>query len=202
MKNCELEYQTIKSKDLANGVQDGYKMGTKLDFEDVCHVKTMQILTTDTKLSETVNTPKISPKYMLILVRDTTNVDNEVYANLGVKIIRLDYEGASNVIYQNGLKEAELYNEARRIFGKGELSTITKADFYKDKFCICLDLRTHEDNAIVGSGTSNTISRTQSGFTIHMELKTGRTKKLAADIFPVSHGQAQIQENSLKSVLV
>ena len=60
-------------------------MGVKLDFEDVCHVKTMQILTTDTKLSETVNTPKVSPKYMLILFRDTTNTDNEVYSNPGVK---------------------------------------------------------------------------------------------------------------------
>ena len=67
LKNCELEYQTIESKELASGVQSGYKIGVKLDFEDVCHVKAMQILTTDTKISETVNTPKISPKYMLIL---------------------------------------------------------------------------------------------------------------------------------------
>ena len=138
---------------------------------------------------------------MLILFHDTTNVDNEVYTNPGVKSIRLDYVGDSNVIYQDGLKEAELYNEARRVFDKGELLTITKADFYKDKFCICLDSRMHEDNDIVGSGVSNTISRTQSGFTIHMELETGRSKKLLANIFLVSHGQAQIEENSLRSVL-
>ena len=106
------------------------------------------------------------------------------------------------MIYQNGLKEAELYNKARRVFGKGELSTITKADFYKDKFAIVLDLRTHEDNQIVGSGVSNTISRTQSGFTVHMELKTGQSNKLTADIFLVSHGQAQIQENSLQRIFV
>ena len=83
-----------------------------------------------------------------------------------------------------------------------KISTITKADFFKDKFCICLDLRTHEDNKIVGSGESNTIRRTQAGFTIHMELKTGRSSKLNADIFLVSHGSAQIQENSLRTVLV
>ena len=34
------------------------------------------------------------------------------------------------------------------------------------------------------------------GFTIHMELKTGRSNKLTADIFLVSHGSAQIQANS------
>ena len=202
LKNCELEYQTIKSKALANGVQNGYRTGVKLDFEDVCHVRTIVINTADTKLSETINTPKISPKYLLILFRDLTDTDNENYVNPKVQEIRLDYEGHSNAIWENGLKEAELYNEARRVFGKGELSTITKADFYKDKFCICLDLRTHEDNKIVGSGQDYTISRTQAGFTVHMTLKTGRTKKLTADIFLVSHGQAQIQENSLKSVLV
>ena len=81
----------------------------------------------------------------------------KIFFNPGVKSIRLDYEGDSNVIYQNGLKEPELYNEAGRVFGKGELSTITKEDFFIDKFCICLDLRTHKDNKIVGSGESNTI---------------------------------------------
>ena len=96
----------------------------------------------------------------------------------------------------------ELYNEARRVFGKGELSTIRKADFFKDKFCICLDLRTHKDIRIVGSGKSNTIRQIQAGFTIHMELKTGQSSKLNADIFLVSHWSAQVQENSLRTVLV
>ena len=202
LKNCELEYQTIKSKELASAAHAGYKSGVKLDFEDVCHVKPFQILTTDTKISETVNFPKVSPKYLLILFRKSDEADNEKYENPGVKSIRLDYEGDSNVIYQNGLKEPELYNEARRVFGKGELSTITKADFYKDKFAVVLDLRTHEDNGMVGSGVANTISRTQSGFTIHMELKSGRSSKLQADIFLVSHAQAQIQDNSLKRIFV
>ena len=196
LKNCELEYQTVKSSKLASRVEENYRSGTKLDFEDVCHVKTIQILTTDEKLSETVNTPKVSPIYMLILFKNASDTDSEVFVNPGVKSIRLDYEGDSNATYQNGLKEPELYNEARRVFGKGELSTITKADFFKDKFCICLDLRTHEDNMIVGSGESNTIRGTEAGFTIHMELKTGRSSKLNADIFLV------IQENSLRTVLV
>ena len=139
---------------------------------------------------------------MLILFRDASETDSEKFSNPGVKTILLDYEGDSNVIFQNGLKEPELYNEALRVFGKNELTTITKADFFKDKFCICLYLRTHEDNQIVGSGERNTISRTQSGFTIHMELKSGRSKKLTADIFLVSHGQAQIQENSLQREFV
>ena len=61
LKNCELEYQTVKSPELSSGVMDNYRSGTKLDFEDVCHVKSIQILTTDEKLSERVNTPKVSP---------------------------------------------------------------------------------------------------------------------------------------------
>ena len=110
LKNCELEYQTVKSSELAGRVRDNYRSGTKLDFEDVYHVKTMQILTSDEKLSETVNTPKVSPIYMLILFKDARETDAEKYVNSGVKTIGLDYEGDSNVIYQNGLKEPELYN--------------------------------------------------------------------------------------------
>ena len=86
---------------------------------------------------------------MLILFNDASETDSEKLVNPEVKSIPLDYEGDSNVIYQNGLKEPELYNEARRVFGKGELSTITTANFFKDKFCICLDLRTHEDKMFV-----------------------------------------------------
>ena len=40
LKNCELEYQTVKSAELSGRVRDNYRSGTKLDFEDVCHVKT------------------------------------------------------------------------------------------------------------------------------------------------------------------
>ena len=196
------KYQTIKLGPLASGVREGYRAGTKLDFGDVCRVKSTQILSTDKKISETINTPKVSPKFMLILFRDASETDSEKFSNPGVKSIRLDYEADSNVIFRNELKESELYNKTRRVFGKGELSTITKADFFKDKFSNCIDLRTHEDDQIVGSGESNTITRTQSGFTIHMELKSGRGKKLTADIFLVSHGQVQIEENSLKQVFV
>ena len=57
---------------------------------------------------------------MLILFRNASDANSESFVNPGVKSIRLDYEGDSNVIYQNGLKEPELYNEARRVFGKGE----------------------------------------------------------------------------------
>ena len=67
LKNCELEYHTVKSSEL--GVREGYRAGTKLDFEDVSHVKTIQIQTTDEKLSETVKTPKVLPIYMLIFSR-------------------------------------------------------------------------------------------------------------------------------------
>ena len=69
LKNCELENQNVKSSELAGRVRSNYHSGAKLDFEDVCHIKTIQILTTDEKLSETVNTPKVSPIYMLILFK-------------------------------------------------------------------------------------------------------------------------------------
>ena len=81
------------------GVRDNHRSGTKLDFQDVRPVKTIQILTTDEKLSETVNTPKVSPIYILILFRDAIETDAGKYFNPGVKSIRLDYEGDSNVIY-------------------------------------------------------------------------------------------------------
>ena len=99
-----MEYQTVKSGELTARVQSNYLSGTKLDFEDVSHVKTMQILTTDEKLSETVNTPKMSPMYMLILFKNASDADSENFINPGVKSIRLDYEGDSNIIYQNGLR--------------------------------------------------------------------------------------------------
>ena len=87
MKNCKLEYQTVKSSELAARVRANYQTGTKLDFEDVCHVKTIQILTSNEKLSETVNTPKVSPIFMLILFRNASDADSENFVNPGVKSI-------------------------------------------------------------------------------------------------------------------
>ena len=179
-----------------------YKNGTKLDFTDYSHIKSVQILTTDAKLSETINTYKISPGFLSFLFVDPSWVDSERFQNPGVKSLRHDYKGDSNVIFQNSLKNPKIYNEARRIFGKNEVNAISKADFYKNKFCVALDLRSHQDNNTTGSGVSNTIGRTQAGFTVHFLIKTGRTKKLTMEVFLISHGQAQIQNNSLANVLI
>ena len=202
LKNCELEYQTIKSSELAKSIAFGYKIGVKLDFQDVSHFKSFMPETSDTKVSQTINSPKVSPICILMLFKNPTGTDPEQFENPGIKDLRVDYEADPNVIFQNGLKEHQLYEEARRIFGKNELSTLTKAQFYKDKFALLLDLRSHEDPKKVGTGVSNTISRTQSGITVHMTLKTGRSNKLQANIFLVSHAQAQIQENSLAEIYV
>ena len=78
-----LEYKTLRSSELANSVSNNYN-GCKLDFQDVSHIKTVQILTIDTKLSETINTPKVSPMYILFLFVDSTSVDSEEFVNPGV----------------------------------------------------------------------------------------------------------------------
>ena len=164
----------FKNSELNHQVSNAYQTGIKLDFTDVSHIKSVQILTTDTKLSETINTPKVSPWFILFLFINPSSVGSENFENPGVTSLRLDYEGQSNVIYQNSLKEAELYNEARKIFGKNEINTIGKTGFYKNKFCVDLDSRSHQDNNIVGFGLSNTIWRSQARLTVHFELKSGK----------------------------
>ena len=61
--------------------------------------------------------------------------------------MKLTIEGVPNSVYSQGIPSNRFYDEARRLFGEkeGKDQFMTVEKFYKDKFALVIDLRSHEE---------------------------------------------------------
>ncbi|CAB3988006.1 Hypothetical predicted protein [Paramuricea clavata] len=80
-------------------------------------------------------------------------------------MVMVTVEGVPNAVYSQGIPKTRLYEEARRLFGTGEISHQTLTNFFKDKkFALVIDLRTVNDVSTFGNGAK--IQNTQSGILV------------------------------------
>jgi hypothetical protein len=65
-----------------------------------------------------------------------------------IEKVRVTVEGVPNAVYSQGFPKTRLYEEARRLFGTGEISHQTLTNFFKDKkFALVIELRTVNEPA-------------------------------------------------------
>ena len=76
--------------------------------------------------------------------------------------MKLTIEGVANSVYSQGIPSNRFYDEAR-LFGEkeGKDQFMTVEKFYKDKFALVIDLRSHEEVNKTGHGKK--IVNTQNG---------------------------------------
>ena len=81
--------------------------------------------------------------------------DSEEFYNAEAQKVKVTIKGNPNSVYSQGLARSEIYNEAKRFFGTMSDTcndNLPTRDFYKDKYAIIIDLRTVDDETVVGSG--------------------------------------------------
>ena len=99
-----------------------------------------------------------------------------------------------NSVYSQNLTRTQVYDEARRFFGKANdinNDNLTKLDFLKNKYAIVVDLRTVNQENVVHSGRY--IVGVQSGILIEIEqLET--SVDLLCHVFVVADGSVSIKD--------
>ena len=73
-------------------------------------------------INETINVPRRSMKAIVMLFMNKTKTDNEEYVYPNIEKVRVTVEGVPNAVYSQGIPKTRLYEEARRLFGTGEIS--------------------------------------------------------------------------------
>ena len=77
--------------------------------------------------------------------------DSEKFVNPDKTSVKIDIDGVPNMLYSRGMIPTDLYKSILQCF-TGDTS-VKEKDFYtNDKFALWIDLRTHSDNNIHGSG--------------------------------------------------
>ena len=139
-------------------------------------------------------------KAIVLLFKDDSS-DNENFAYQNFKTVKISIEGKPNQVYSRDVTKNCLYVEAHRLFSNKMKfdQNITVHDFFKDSFCVTIDLRLSEDNqSIYGSGRK--VVNTQSGILLESTKSAATTKDHAMYVFVVSDRLINFINNDLQSI--
>ena len=182
--NLELEYRSISSEYLANQALEAYKFGHAFFYENVLRHKTFTISKpNDSVINEHVNIPRRSMTGLLFLFTAPFTAgtrDSEKFVNPDITSVKIDIDGAPNMLYSRGMIPTDLYKSIlQRSTGD---TSVKEKDFYtNDKFALWIDLRTHSDNNIHGSGLA--LRDTRDGVKLEIRRTTGGSGTITCHMF-------------------
>ena len=160
LRNIKLEYDMIRSVELAKEAKSLYNTGKVFLYD---HVVRNQVIPIDrgtaTIINVKVNTQRRSLKGILLLFMEPYAAgarDSEKFIFPDIKNIRVTINGSPNMIYNDGIERRDIWSEVRRFFmkeeGKPQFMNLQK--FYTgDKFGLLIDLRSMASQEMHGSGT-------------------------------------------------
>ena len=128
----------------------------------------------------------------------STVVDSEEFMYPNISEVKITIDRVPNVVHSQGLQKSRLYEEANRLFNQGNRDQfMTVEKFYKDKFSLVIDLRTHVDKFVTAHGKK--IMNTQNGVLLEIK-KRAHTGTLKCSILVVSDGLVNFVNNDLQDI--
>ena len=173
LEDIKLEYSTIQGSNIYNSALSSYQMERSLIYNHVTMMEQEVWGKDTTMINKTINIPRQSMKYIVMLFKKKTNTDSEEYAFPSIKSVKVTVEGIPNSVYSQGLNMSQLFIEARKVFLNNDIDTLPITDFFTDKFALAIDLRTFRDNNV--SGNSCKILNTQSGILVDITKEVTTT---------------------------
>ena len=202
--NLELEYRCISSKFLADKAQAAYKTIHAFFYENILHYKTFTFSKpNDSVINEQINVPRRSMTGILLLFTENPTAgdrDSEKFVNPDIKSVQINIDGVPNMLYSKGMLPTDQWESIKQRFPRSLESEVTETKFYtEDKFALWVDLRSHADNEIHGSGLA--LKDTRDGVKLEIRRKVGGSGNITCDMFIVADALMQIENSNLNSIL-
>ena len=208
LKNIQLEYERIRSKQLADGATTAYTNGKGFAYDQVMLEETVTFgRGTDADLNLLVNPQRRSLKGILLLfiVPYTAGARNsENYFNPDITNVEVTINGIPNRVYNNGIKGHDMWRKASRLFSTKRKKrrdgiyspNMTLAKYLTgNKFGFFLDLRSMAGTNMHGSG-----QRLVNGVQIAITRTTSGSENVRCHIFSISDAQLNIMERQLLDI--
>ena len=193
LTDINLEFETIEGEKLAKQVKSEYEVGRQLWYDHTTQLKTLEWKKDSTRQVIDVSIPRKSMRGVVLLFTKNNPMDSEEFYNAEIENVKVSIEGNPNSVYSLGLTMSEIYNEARRFFGKAKdinNDNLSKLDFLKNKYALAIDLRTVEQKNVVHSDRN--IVGVQSGILLEIE-KLATSVDLLCHVFVVADGSVSIK---------
>ena len=205
LENIQLEYEVIRSKDLAAEVMSTYASGKEFAYDLVMREKVVPITRgSDTHLNLRVNPQRRSLKGILLLFINSFTPgarDTEQYFNPDITKVNVTVNGVPNRVYNEGLNGSDMWQELTRHFkpstnGRPNM-TLTKY-LTSNKFGLWIDLRSMADTTMHGNGQR--LVNTQDGVQLEIDRNASGAGVTHCYIFTVSDAQLNIMGRQLESI--
>ena len=170
LENIQLEYETIRSKSLADEATSTYTSGKEFAYDLVMRERVVPISRGgDTRLNLRVNPQRRSLKGILLLFINPYTAgarDTENYFNPDITKVKVTVNGVPNRVYNEGISGTDMWNELTRYFNpRGHTRTrgshtpnggrpnmnLTKY-LTGNKFGLWIDLRSMANTTLHGNG--------------------------------------------------
>ena len=204
LANIQLEYEMIRSKDLANDATSVYHNGKEFVYDHVSRNAFMRINSPDELVVIKVNSQRRSMKGILLLFVEPYAAgtrDSEKYGFPEIEKVGVTINGSPNMVYNNGLEGEDAWRQASRFFMKENHKPqhMTLQKYYaEDKFGLLIDLRSMASQEMHGSGTR--LVNTTDGVQLEIKRTTGKGP-FNCHVFVISDAQFNIQNRQLDSVM-
>ena len=198
--NLELEYRCISSKFLAEKTQAAYKTNHAFFYENILHHKTFTFSKpNDSVINEQINVPRRSMTGILLLFSENPTAgerDSEKFVNPDIKSVNINIDGVPNMLYsKRNVTDRSVGVNKNNVSREVWNQKLQKQKFYtEDKFALWIDLRSHADNEIHGSGLA--LKDTRDGVKLEIRRKVGGSGNIACDMFIVADALMQIQNSN------
>ena len=205
LENIQLEYEVIRSKDLADEAMSTYASGKEFAYDLVMRAKVVTITRgSDTHLNLRVNPQRKSLKGILLLFLNPYAAgarDTEHYFNPDITKVKVTVNGVPNRVYNEGINGSDMWQELTRHFkpstyGRPNM-TLTKY-LTANKFGLWIDLRSMADTTMHGNGQR--LVNTQDGVQLEIDLNASGSGTTNCYIFTISDSQINIMGQQLESV--
>ena len=216
LENIQLEYETIRSKSLADETASTYTSGKKFAYDLVMRERVVPIARGgDTRINLRVNPQRRSLKGILLLFINPYVVgarDSESYFNPDITKVKVTVNGVPNRVYNEGISGTDMWNELTRYFnprghtrtrglhtpnGGRPNMTLTKY-LTGNKFGLWIDLRSMADTTLHGNGQR--LVNTRDGVQLEIERTASGSGNTNCHIFTISDSQMNIMGGQLESV--
>ena len=204
LTNIQLEYEMIRSEDLADQATRVYESGKEFLYDQVSRSTVTRLDTSTELINIKVNSQRRSMKAILLLFVKPYAAgarDSEEYVFPDLKKTLVMINGSPNMLYNNGIEGEDAWRQASRFFMKEKHKPqhLTLNKFYaKDKFGLLIDLRSMASQEMHGSGTR--LVNTTDGVQLEIKRTTGKGP-FNCHVFVISDAQFNIQNRQLDSVM-
>ena len=212
-----LEYDMVTLPELARTIDNQYKGQLAILYDRVLRHRKMTVDKSNILWNISLNVPARSMKGILMLfenvaVQQPFARNTEAFYNPQITKVEVTIEGIPNQLYSQGMRAYQMWDEAKKYFAPGSkrhsevgtaakdlaLADVNLGEFLTSKYSLWLDLRTSDDDRLLGSGRR--IENVSEGITIQIMKKAEAVGALNIYLFVVMDAQLNIEDGRFVSM--